>query len=216
MYFIHTVHVLRPKNGLISIPLTFCAVVGWGCGLAISGLVLHDKSLENPNIEKVAIAQKTLSIIVELLVAVIMCIYFGNMHTGMKSTDSMIHRLTVFAASRGLIICGIQIVYTAVYFSNPNQLFWVPFHFMLAKFCVNSVIASLNIRDHMRGKDNIVSSNVFMSMGTFISRSRDNQRDQDTTNQSTGTNDMPGKSELTLTAVEGGVQIERVKFVSSV
>ncbi|KAF5368110.1 hypothetical protein D9757_011569 [Collybiopsis confluens] len=119
-------------------------------------------------------------------------------------------------AALAIVTISLQLEPVFTYFSNPNQLFWVPFHFMLAKFCVNSVIASLNIRDHMRGKDNIVSSNVFMSMGTFISRSRDNQRDQDTTNQSTGTNDMPGKSELTLTAVEGGVQIERVKFVSSV
>ncbi|KAI0319642.1 hypothetical protein OF83DRAFT_1290961 [Amylostereum chailletii] len=114
---------------------------------------------------KVLIAQKTMATLVEVLIAVGMCILLGAHRHGIRRTDSILNRLIVFALSRGLVL-GFSIPYSCVptlsvegpadptifpqFFGFPNNLVWSIFHFSLSKLSSNSVLASLNVREIMR------------------------------------------------------------------
>ncbi|ETW78091.1 hypothetical protein HETIRDRAFT_325003 [Heterobasidion irregulare TC 32-1] len=105
-----------------------------------------------------------------------MCYMFKTRQTGMDRTDSMLYRLIVFAASRGLIMSCIRVVLTGdirQFFVYNDKLYWAVFHFMLGKLCSNSVLASLNIRDFMRGDDssNYSGSNSIALSPAFALRS---------------------------------------------
>ncbi|KAI0065249.1 hypothetical protein BV25DRAFT_1913863 [Artomyces pyxidatus] len=150
MFFIEKIYLLS-RSKLIGGILTLLSLTAWVLGLTIMAIVFADNVLNNPLMAKVNIGQKTLSTLIEVLVAAGMCYLFSSRQTGAKSTDSMLQRLIIFALSRGVVMSVIQICYTIVVFSYPNQLYWVIFHFMLGKLSCNSVLASLNVREIMRG-----------------------------------------------------------------
>lgn len=119
---------------------------------AITGIVFRENALVSPLIDNVNIAQKTSSAIIEISIGVLMTYLLYQRKGGLKDTDNMLSRLIVFALTRGLVLSVTQIAYTAVFFGYPEKLYWVIFHFSLSKLASNSVLASLNVREIVRGQ----------------------------------------------------------------
>ncbi|THH09318.1 hypothetical protein EW146_g8714 [Bondarzewia mesenterica] len=177
LFFVEKIYFLTERNSVITISLGILALAAWGyykaLGLTLTGIVFHVDSLVSVSInvslslsfsmiwdfatltpyQRVNIAQKTLSTLLEVLIAGFMCYLFKTRQTGMRRTDNMLNRLILFAASRGLIMSIVQVLYTITFFVYNDKLIWVVFHFMLSKLCSNSVLASLNIRGIVRGDD---------------------------------------------------------------
>ncbi|KAE9387115.1 hypothetical protein BT96DRAFT_948609 [Gymnopus androsaceus JB14] len=129
LYFIQKIYILQ-KNMFIIVPTTILAVSAWGT-LLIQNHNLNLGDLQNPTVVKIDIAQKISSTLVEVLIAGFMCHFFRSMQTGLRSTDTMIKCLVIFAASRGLLLSIFQILDTVVYFASSNKPIWVSFHYMV-------------------------------------------------------------------------------------
>ncbi|KAI0315719.1 hypothetical protein OF83DRAFT_325425 [Amylostereum chailletii] len=175
MFFIEKIYILLGSK-VIAFVLTVLSIGAWGTGIGITGIV----DLVSPTIDRINIAQKTLSTLVELIIAASMTYMFRAKRTGMSRTDSILNRLLVFALSRGILMCLVQILYTVTYFALHNTLIWAIFHFSLSKLCANSVIASLNVREIMRNGTSRMSEGASISltkrMGASSSSSRQESR----------------------------------------
>ncbi|KAJ7814740.1 hypothetical protein B0H14DRAFT_2849389, partial [Mycena olivaceomarginata] len=64
----------------------------------------------------------------------------------------MIDTLILYIIARGVLTAVTQILYLAVNLAFPDQLYWQPLRQILGKLYVNSVLASLNVRQSVRGK----------------------------------------------------------------
>ncbi|KAI0314516.1 hypothetical protein OF83DRAFT_442467 [Amylostereum chailletii] len=113
IFFIEKIWLLSRSN-LLGMFMTLLSVAAWVLGLAITGIVFEINSLVSPTIDKVNIGQKTLSTIIEVIIAIAMCYLFKSRQQGIASTDNILNRLILFALSRGLVLVTTQILYTIV------------------------------------------------------------------------------------------------------
>ncbi|KAJ7928746.1 hypothetical protein B0H13DRAFT_2652700 [Mycena leptocephala] len=72
------------------------------------------------------------------------------LHSG-RVTERMIDKLIVYAVCRGILTAIAQIMFLALNVSLPHRTLWQPFHQAVGKLYVNSVVASLNVRNTVRG-----------------------------------------------------------------
>jgi len=162
LFFIEKIYLVSNRNKFLALFLTLVALGSWGSGLAITALVFEFDLVSNTQINRATLTQKVFSTVMEFLITIFMCWLFKSNQSGIsKRTDRTLTRLIVFSLSRGIVMNMVQLLYTIVYFVFPDQLYWVVFHFMLGKLFTNSVIASLNVREMMRGKDYAIETGTF-------------------------------------------------------
>ncbi|KAF8909556.1 hypothetical protein CPB85DRAFT_741123 [Mucidula mucida] len=206
LFFIEKIYIVMGRNLYVSLPLVFLAVSAWGLGLAITGLVFDLNAVVSPDINHVTLAQKVVSTLVEILIMVMMCYVFRSGQLGFsRRTDRSLSRLIIFAASRGVIMSIVQIVYTVVFFVYPHKLIWVVFHFILGKLFSNSVLASLNVRKIMRGNHSTEPTSTFHLSTGDLSGGSEPQTNSSSTRRTQNSGFMqfaPGKTHDSTMSIE--------------
>ncbi|KAJ7278815.1 hypothetical protein C8J57DRAFT_1304600 [Mycena rebaudengoi] len=86
--------------------------------------------------------------------------------SGIRTTREMIDTLILFAVCRGILTAIAQIMFMSLNVALPNRTFWMPFHQVVGKLYVNSVIASLNVRRVVAGKGEPESTRIQLSKST--------------------------------------------------
>ncbi|OBZ69454.1 hypothetical protein A0H81_10648 [Grifola frondosa] len=86
----------------------------------------------------------------DFIVAVSLCWLLAKHRTGFKRTDSIIRVLMVYIINTCVltILCGFCCLITLI--TMPNNLIFLAFYFAIPKLFLNSFLAMLNSRKHMR------------------------------------------------------------------
>ncbi|KAJ7158014.1 hypothetical protein C8R43DRAFT_1234439 [Mycena crocata] len=71
---------------------------------------------------------------------------------GIRTTEEMIDTLILFAVCRGILTAITQIMFLVLNVAFPHRTLWQPFHQLVGKLYVNSILASLNVRRVLLGK----------------------------------------------------------------
>jgi len=95
---------------------------------------------------------------IAITVALICYLHSGRVKSGIRSTERMIDKLIVYAVCRGILTAIAQIMFLALNVSLPHRTLWQPFHQAVGKLYVNSVVASLNARNTVRGAGDLQKS----------------------------------------------------------
>ncbi|KAJ7076686.1 hypothetical protein B0H15DRAFT_1026501 [Mycena belliarum] len=91
---------------------------------------------------------------------------------GFRTTEQMIDTLILYAMCRGILTAVIQIMFLALNVGFPMRTFWQPFHQLVGKLYVNSIVASLNVRKAVHGKgDSEKSSRSGLTGSTAVTDS---------------------------------------------
>lgn len=88
----------------------------------------------------------------DLLIASSLCYYLLKSRTGFSRTDSLITTLTLYSLTTGLITGVIASLVVVTFAVVPADYIWEAFFWLLGKFYVNSLLATLNSRDSLREK----------------------------------------------------------------
>ncbi|KAF8172916.1 hypothetical protein K438DRAFT_170438 [Mycena galopus ATCC 62051] len=73
-------------------------------------------------------------------------------HGSVRRTEDVIDTLILYAMCRGIMTAITQVLFLALNVGIPTHTFWQPFHQLVGKLYVNSILASLNVRKVIRGK----------------------------------------------------------------
>ncbi|KAN0129778.1 hypothetical protein V8E53_012443 [Lactarius tabidus] len=73
----------------------------------------------------------------------------------MNRTDSMITSLMVYSINSGLLTSLLAVAMTITFVLLPSSLIWVGLYWLMSKCYVNSFLAMLNSRDHVRNRSTI-------------------------------------------------------------
>ncbi|KAK6975047.1 hypothetical protein R3P38DRAFT_3127733 [Favolaschia claudopus] len=81
-------------------------------------------------------------------------VYFlrSKRRTNVRRTEEIIDTLVLYAMCRGILTAITQIMFLVLNLAFPTRTFWQPFHQLISKVYVNSILASLNVRKVIRGK----------------------------------------------------------------
>ncbi|PCH34312.1 hypothetical protein WOLCODRAFT_160777 [Wolfiporia cocos MD-104 SS10] len=120
--------------------------------------------------------------IADIYIAVAMSSILHKRRTGWARTDSLLTKLVVFAIHRGILAAIMQLGHFISFISTlddlPDDLYWALFHFPGTKIYVNSLLAVLNLRNHLRQTQAPAQSNVESSipLDDFPPRTRSQSR----------------------------------------
>ncbi|KAJ7469275.1 hypothetical protein B0H11DRAFT_2283773 [Mycena galericulata] len=86
--------------------------------------------------------------------------------SNIRTTNEMIDTLILYAMCRGIMT---QILFLALNVGLPDRTIWQPFHQLVGKLYVNSILASLNVRRVVLGKgDPVKSTHSGLSRSTTV------------------------------------------------
>ncbi|OBZ73808.1 hypothetical protein A0H81_06192 [Grifola frondosa] len=176
-YFINKIWKLL-ENRWYKYPLTLAGLalalvsLGGGFGTSYELSVNNTDATAIPSVKTPASIQQVTSIVCDIYITVSLCVILWKEKTGFKRTDSLLDKLAVYALQRGFVTATIQLCHFAIYIGTINKLdlIWMVFHIPGNKgepsayslvscstkiliailVYVNSLLAVLNVRKHLR------------------------------------------------------------------
>lgn len=92
--------------------------------------------------------------VTDIYIAISFSFILHGKRTGFRGTDHIITRLVLYTIQRGIVVTLVHFIEFATFFSTlharPFKLFWLVLYFSGSKLNVNSLLALLNIRDHLK------------------------------------------------------------------
>ncbi|KIY71794.1 hypothetical protein CYLTODRAFT_486909 [Cylindrobasidium torrendii FP15055 ss-10] len=177
LFFAYRVWRLSNKNWLLVLSIVVLVVANVVASVVWTVLaMLRSTYTELLELTPLTMTINALSVGIDVIICVSLCVLLQRSKTGFKSTDTMITKLTIFFVNTGLVttICALAALFSLV--GSPNTLLYAPFYFCIGRCYVTSLLGSLNGRRIMRG--NIASVDHQMISFPTSSGSR----------QATGTN----------------------------
>ncbi|KAF7364187.1 hypothetical protein MSAN_01078000 [Mycena sanguinolenta] len=103
----------------------------------------------------------------DLIIAISLVLCLRRSRTGIKSTDSTVNSLVLYAMNTGLLTAIIALCDMIFFLVMPNNFIHLGFNFIAGKLYTNSLLATLNFRDTVRNKN----GNGIVSIGNTMSLS---------------------------------------------
>ncbi|KAJ7513158.1 hypothetical protein B0H11DRAFT_1948817 [Mycena galericulata] len=106
-----------------------------------------------PYMRALVAANKSLETAADALITASLCYYLhrGQSLAASKQTSWMIRHLMIFAINRGAITTFLQLCYLIAFEAKSDSMAWVAIHVSISKVYTNSVLATLNSRNAIRG-----------------------------------------------------------------
>ncbi|KAF7301473.1 hypothetical protein MIND_00712700 [Mycena indigotica] len=82
----------------------------------------------------------------DVVITASLCYYLRRRRGDLPSTNGLLDTLMVYAVSRGALTAIAQILFLITNVGFPGRTYWQPFHQVVGKLYVNSVLATLNVR----------------------------------------------------------------------
>ncbi|KAF5372908.1 hypothetical protein D9758_001768 [Tetrapyrgos nigripes] len=96
----------------------------------------------------------------DIIITCSLVYYLREKQSGMRSTIQMVDKIILWSISRGTITALCQILFMVLNVSARTHVYWQPFHQMVGKLYVNSVLSSLNMRKQLRQDRTVISTGV--------------------------------------------------------
>ncbi|KXN91301.1 hypothetical protein AN958_01275 [Leucoagaricus sp. SymC.cos] len=168
-FFANSVYNVSKKNKTVTGLIYFTAFAGFVLGLAMGSEDLIGVYFAALAVRKMWIlAGIGLGVVAlcDIAITVALCYYFRFYKGGFRDTDTLLDKLIIYTINRGIITATIQTLNMAFFIGMPDNLVWAPFHLVLSRIYIISLLATLNRRDvGKRSGDGIlqVSTSQFKS-----------------------------------------------------
>ncbi|KAF9483932.1 hypothetical protein BDN70DRAFT_873049 [Pholiota conissans] len=139
-----------------NLPLTVvvgCLVLaGFGCSVAFTAQSMQLQTwAQLERLKGLSMAVNLLGAITDVLITAALFVFLQRSRTGFKKSDNMISKLIAFTVSTGLLtsVCAVASLISIL--ASGHTLIYVAFYFSLGRLYSNSVLATLNARQIIRG-----------------------------------------------------------------
>jgi len=135
-------------------------------------------------------------VVVDTLVAAIMCWFLYRKKTGFARTDSIIMTLMAYTINTGLMSCLLGVAMSVSFVVAPSTMFSLAFFIVSSKCYVSSLLAMLNSRDYIRGRSTADHPDDSFAMSSIrIDTPREAHSVSVTMHRSTALDFAPSKSD---------------------
>ncbi|KAK7013154.1 hypothetical protein R3P38DRAFT_2789313 [Favolaschia claudopus] len=112
--------------------------------------------LINNNLQWITSVALASASVADMLIALSLSYYLRKSRTGIKTTDSLVNKLILYAMSTGLLTGICVLIDMICFLAMPGNLVHVAFNIVSGKLYTNSLLVSLNFREVIRRSTNIV------------------------------------------------------------
>lgn len=175
LYFIHTIwKLLEDREMWLRRPSTIAALVlatlsfAGGCGAVYRANLNHLITGVLANVTVPASIATVSAVITDIYITISLCLILNAGRTGFKRNEYLISTLIGWVIRRGFVSALVQALHFLSYIATLKEstLYWMIFHFPASKVYVNSLLAVLNVRNHIRegGTTPVYASGVTTSV----------------------------------------------------
>jgi len=155
-FYAHTIWKAT-TNKIITAVIMFMAIVCLALGI-VTTEEIFDNSLAVVGTRHFSIISGMVQGIASLndvLITAALCLYLRRNRSEFSTTNAIIDTLMVYAVSRGILTAICQILFLITNVGWPGATYWQPFHQVVGKLYVNSVLATLNVRSTFAQKSEV-------------------------------------------------------------
>ncbi|KAJ7268012.1 hypothetical protein C8J57DRAFT_1326377 [Mycena rebaudengoi] len=130
-----------------------------GCGTAWVVLALQAQTYERLlKISPLTISINALSTAADVIITATLCIMLRQTRPASIQTETMVNKLILFTLNTGLLtsLCAVASLVSLI--ASPKTLIYASFYFCIGRLYSNSLLATLNARDIIRGRINDVDT----------------------------------------------------------
>ncbi|KIY67291.1 hypothetical protein CYLTODRAFT_422699 [Cylindrobasidium torrendii FP15055 ss-10] len=152
LFFAYRVWRLSQGNWLLTGSIVILVIANVAISVVWTVLaMIRDTYTQLLEITPFTMTINVLSATIDIIISASLCVLLQSSKTGFKSSDTMISRLTIFCVNTGLVprFCALASLFSLV--GSPHTLLYAPFYFCIGRLYVNSLLASLNSREYVRG-----------------------------------------------------------------
>jgi len=128
-------------------------------GRVVCGLVTTVELSRNPNFPLFMARWKPVftlglafSSVADVIITFGMCFYLQESRQGLGTMDKVIGSIIVYTVNNGALTCVSTIVSMICFLTMPHNLIFMALHFAISKMYANSLLATLNTRQTLRGR----------------------------------------------------------------
>ncbi|KAK7013153.1 hypothetical protein R3P38DRAFT_3363535, partial [Favolaschia claudopus] len=172
LYLARRVFILSNRNAFLTGIIILLSLNYFGFDIAVQvktpqlkGLVLSPHRDDVKRITSVALASASVA---DMLIALSLSYYLRKSRTGIKTTDSLVNKLILYAMSTGLLTGICVLIDMICFLAMPGNLVHVAFNIVSGELYTNSLLASLNFREVIRRNNNLVSLSNINPGGTAL------------------------------------------------
>jgi hypothetical protein len=177
-FYAHTIWKIS-KNMIITVFISVLAVGTFGLGIYTTVHLFENPALNSISTRGFLIVSglvQGLAALNDIVITVAMSYYLHIKRSSLPSSEKLIDTLILYAVSRGVLTAVAQIMFLVLNVAMPHHEFWLPFHMAVGKLYVNSVLATLNVRESLsRQPDEIILGPGISALGN---NAQMNERDQ--------------------------------------
>jgi len=124
---------------------------GWGITTCVFFFIRRNfESFQK--LHQVVVPFVVFDVVSDLLIAAALCTLLWSHRSGFEDTNLIINKLIIFLINRCTLTCAVAITESVVFMVFPHTLYAFAIDFVLGKLYVNSLLAVLNSRSHLRPK----------------------------------------------------------------
>ncbi|TFK33378.1 hypothetical protein BDQ12DRAFT_715867 [Crucibulum laeve] len=150
----------------------YIAIIGilclnyFGCKFAMAVYLLdgHSNFQQVNKLSWMLYSGLTSAVVVDAFIAIVLCYSIYQKRTGFRSTNAMLNKLIVLAINTGVLMTFGSISIFTAYVARPHSLIYIGIYMPSNKIYINSLLASLNAHEYVRGNSNIATDSA---MPTF-------------------------------------------------
>ncbi|KAJ7122814.1 hypothetical protein C8R44DRAFT_981080 [Mycena epipterygia] len=155
-FYAHTISKVSQDNSSTKITTTFIlflAVGSFGLGIYTTVHLFKNPALDSISTRSFLIVSglvQGLAALNDIVITGSLSYYLHVRRNSIPSSEQLIDTLILYAVSRGVLTAIAQIMFLVLNVALPHRQFWLPFHMAVGKLYVNSVLATLNVRERLR------------------------------------------------------------------
>ncbi|KAJ7072895.1 hypothetical protein C8F01DRAFT_1105628 [Mycena amicta] len=132
------------------------AFSSFGLGLYITVHLFRDPTVASigaPSFEAVSGPVQGTASACDILITIALIYYLrSRREASVRGTRDMIDTLILYTMCRGIVTSIAQIMFLALNVGLPDHTYWQPFHQLMSKLYLNSILVTLNSRKSVLGK----------------------------------------------------------------
>ncbi|TDL25482.1 hypothetical protein BD410DRAFT_594062 [Rickenella mellea] len=155
-FFTQRVHILSGKKWWLTGVTSLAVLAHFGFGMETTAeLIIKHKLSRLPEITLIAVTPFAVTAVAsDIIITVALCVLLWNSRTGFRQTNVLVNYLMIYAINRCLLTSLVAVVEVIMFATMPHSFWYLAFDFVIGKLYANSLLATLNTRDSLRGKAN--------------------------------------------------------------
>ncbi|KAI6122085.1 hypothetical protein F5141DRAFT_1201483 [Pisolithus sp. B1] len=165
LFFAHKIYRLcrRGVRWLVTAPILLFILAHYGFGMVVTVLIFYNNKMSVfTQTSYYSVTPSAASVVVaEVLITVSLCVilYDGGSYSGCARAKRLIKTLITYAANRCLLT-SIVLIGELVVNVDQQAVWTMGFNFIVGKLYTNSLLASLNAREHLRSQGSPTTSTL--------------------------------------------------------